>query len=144
MLHSVRFSTFQVEWLTSSIALPPCEASQPIPTIPSNVMLQLTETVSPYFTTTLGGLNLRGQEACTPKEWINVSVQCLSFITWATYWLYVCVKSHSRCLCFVNKMKKSPISWTDESKLETKAGHHRVKWHPWGLKSIDRCKKKSN
>lgn len=65
MPHTVKLSTFQGKWLTSVIPVPPTEASQPIPSW-LTVAVQLTETGSPYRTTTLEGLNSMGHEAPTP------------------------------------------------------------------------------
>lgn len=70
MVHCVSLATVQVKWLTFSKPVPPIVASQPIPLNWLTDVLQLIETGSPYFTTTLGGLSSMGQEACTPKECI--------------------------------------------------------------------------
>lgn len=60
----MRLSTVQVTRLTFSCnSVPPDVASHPIPS-GSVDDVQLTETESPYLTTTLGGLSSTGQEAC--------------------------------------------------------------------------------
>lgn len=77
MVHCVSLSTAQVKWLDVFKFVPPIVASQPIPSNWLADVLQLIDTGSPYFTTTLGGLNSMGQEACTPKECIHMF--CISY-----------------------------------------------------------------
>lgn len=70
MVQSIRRSTAQGKWLTSNKPVPPCVASQPIPRFWFVRVLQLIVTGCPYFTTTLGGLTLMGQEPSSPVECI--------------------------------------------------------------------------
>lgn len=63
MVHSVSLSTLQVKWLTFFKPVPPCGASQEMKLLWFVSVLQLIVTGSPYFTTTLAGLSLRGELA---------------------------------------------------------------------------------
>lgn len=69
MSHWVKLWTVHVKDATFLRPMPPCEASQPNPSRSRTVEVQFTETGSPYFTTTLEGLNSIGQDTSSPAKW---------------------------------------------------------------------------
>lgn len=142
MFQSVSASTVQVKCLTGCRLLPPCVASQPIPSNLLSDVLQLIETECPYLSTTMGGFNSMGQEA--PITWECSCDICIIATrkTWHCN-IYLFVQSarwfgvHGHCMLWA--------SWSCSYVIKRFRNSDLVDWiRPWFSEDVFNMKKNRN